>query len=137
MRKVLAALAMASMLAACNVFTESPPGSETSTGVYVLQSVNSKPLPYTLSESGGSKTELIDDTISLFQGGTFARTYHTRTTANGQVTNATVARTGTWAIGIGATITLSANEDGARMIVAINARRMTSMDAGISYLYMK
>jgi hypothetical protein len=137
MRKALMALAMAWAIAGCGVFTESPPGSETSTGSYTLQSVNNSPLPFTTSQTGGMKIDLVDDVIQLFQGGTFARTYHTRTTLNGQVTNATVARTGTWAIGIGATITLTANEDASRMIVNINARRMTSIAEGNTYVYMK
>jgi hypothetical protein len=137
MRKALAVLAMAWAFAGCGVFTESPPGSETSTGRYTLQSVNNAALPFTTSQIGTTKTELVDDVIELFQGGTFARTYHTRTTTNGQAVNTVVNRTGTWAIGMGATITLTANEDGARMIVSINARRMTSIAEGNTYVYMK
>ncbi|MEO7521137.1 MAG: hypothetical protein ABIW79_04920 [Gemmatimonas sp.] len=123
--------------AGCNVFTESPPGSSSSTGTYTLQSVNNAPLPYTTSQTAMVKTEIIDDTIKLFQGGTFARTFHTRTTTNGQATNTANTRTGTWAIGMGATITLTANEDRASMIVNINARRMTSVLEGNNYLYTK
>ena len=140
MRRALTGFVVACAMAfasACNVFTESPPGSSSSTGTYTLQSVNSSPLPFTTTQSGTSKTELVDDEIRMFQGGTFARTFHTRTTTNGQVTNTANTRTGTWAIGMGATITLTANEDRATMIVSINARRMTSVLEGNSYLYTK
>ena len=137
MRKALAVLAMAWAFAGCGVFTESPPGSETSTGEYTLQSVNNAPLPFTTSQTATTKTEIVDDVIQLFQGGTFARTYHTRTTTNGQAVNTAVNLTGTWAIGIGATITLTANEDGSKLIVSINARRMTAITEGNTYFYMK
>ena len=59
MRRVLTGFVVACAIAfttACNVFTESPPGSSTSTGEYTLQSVNNASLPYTMSESGGVKT---------------------------------------------------------------------------------
>lgn len=137
MHRALMALAMAWTIAACGVFTESPPGSSTSTGEYTLQSVNGAPLPFTTSQAGTTKSELVDDVIQLFQGGTFARTFHTRTTTNGQTVNTANTRTGTWGIGLGATITLTANEDRSTMTVSINARRMTSLLEGNNYLYMK
>jgi ABC-type oligopeptide transport system substrate-binding subunit len=137
MRRTLTALAIAWTVTGCGVFTESPAGSSTSTGEYTLQSVNNSPLPFTISQTATTKTELVDDVIQLFQGGTFARTYHTRTTANGQATSTANTRTGTWAIGLGATITLTANEDRSTMIVSINARRMTSVQEGNNYVYLK
>ncbi len=59
-------------------------GSATVTGSYALKSVNGASLPFALN----STQSILDDTYTLFQGGTYARTWRRRTTmGTGTVTD--------------------------------------------------
>jgi hypothetical protein len=111
-------------------------GSSTVTGAYTLRTVNSAPLPYTLSQSGTSKTELMQDTFTLYQGGTFSRARQIRLTSNGQVTHQSENDTGSYTI-FGASLSLSSNATGQSTLATISGNTMTVVQAGVVSIYSK
>ena len=111
-------------------------GSSTITGEYTLRTVNSAPLPYTLSQSGTSKTELMQDTFTLYQGGTFSRARQIRLTSNGQVTHQSENDTGSYTI-FGASLSLSSNATGQSTLATISGNTMTVVQAGVVSIYSK
>jgi hypothetical protein len=130
---VLAGLVVA-LMAAC--FGGSMTGSSTITGEYTLRTVNGAPLPYTLSQSGTSKTEVVQDAITLFQGGTFARARQIRLTSNGQVTNQSENDTGAYTI-FGTSLSLRSNATGQSTLATISGNTMTVVEAGVVSVYSK
>src|SRR5512140_3480368 len=83
MRRLLIALLVASQ-AAC--WSDKVTGSSTVFGTYTLRNVNGSSLPFTLSGSGTNKSEIVADTIWLYEGFTFAESGHYRNTVNGTAT---------------------------------------------------
>lgn len=69
-------------------------GSTTLTGAYVLRTVNASPPPVVIAGSGSDKTEIMDDVITFFEGGSYAENGHLRVTANGQATDQVIFDTG-------------------------------------------
>lgn len=69
MRRALIAILMSSFLACSG---DGIAGSSTVNGAYTLRSINGSSLPYTISGSGANKTEILDDVITLYEGGTYA-----------------------------------------------------------------
>lgn len=61
---------------------------ETLDGTYILRSVNGKPLPYTVSESAGTKVELLDESYAIDKMLNFVLRAHVRTTVGGQTNTA-------------------------------------------------
>ncbi|MFL5468117.1 MAG: hypothetical protein ACJ79N_13705, partial [Gemmatimonadaceae bacterium] len=90
MRNALIVLALVSV--AC--MDDEIVGGTTVTGAYVLRTVNGSPPPVTVAGSGANKTEVLDDVITLFEGGSYAENGHTRVTANGQTTTEIISETG-------------------------------------------
>jgi hypothetical protein len=69
-------------------------GSKTSDGTYVLKTVNGASLPFTVSTSGNVKTEMLDETMNLYEGFTFADKIHRRITTGTTVTLDSIMDTG-------------------------------------------
>jgi hypothetical protein len=93
MRKALIALTLV-LVSGC--VTGDIIGSKTSTGTYVLKSVNGSALPFTLSTNGNVKTELVDETMYLYEGFTFFDKVHRRITTGTVVTTDSTTDSGNW-----------------------------------------
>jgi hypothetical protein len=132
-RRVLAGLFIVCS-GAC--FGGSTIGSPSITGEYTLRTVNGSPLPYTLSGSGTDKTELVRDAITLYQGGTFARSRDSRITAGGQVTNNNESDTGSYTI-FGTSVALRSNATGQTMQATISGNTMTVVEPGMTAVFSK
>jgi hypothetical protein len=132
MRKALIAF-VAALSLAC--FDEGVTGSSTVTGTYTLRTVNGSPLPYTIPGGGAVKTEIVSDTITLFQGGTFARARDSRITENGQVTMQSATETGSYSL-LGTSITLN-SVTGKATLGIINGNAMTIVEAGVTSVFSK
>jgi hypothetical protein len=70
-------------------------GSATVTGSYELTTVNGAPLPFSVNAT----QSILDDTYTLFQGGTYARTWRRRTTTGANATVETFSEAGQYIIG--------------------------------------
>jgi hypothetical protein len=96
MRRLLAAIAVLT-LTAC--ITDSvgivgttvtgggdPPSTTGIAGTYTLKTVGGANLPFTMSQSGADKVELIDDTFTLTNANTWSEAWHERRTVSGVAT---------------------------------------------------
>lgn len=133
MRRVLTCFVVAFSFAC---FGEGITGSPTVTGPYTLRTINGSPLPYTISGSGTVKTEIMHDVITLYQGGTYARTRDSRTTVNGQMTNESTSETGSYGL-VGTSVTLRGNGAGQSTLATINGNTMTIVEAGMTAVFTK
>lgn len=84
-------------LAACGSDATSPPPVDLSiVGTYTLRTVNGSNLPFVFIQSGQSSFSVVDDKITIADGGTWSENGTARTTTNGVVTNDVYADNGTW-----------------------------------------
>lgn len=72
-------------VAACGG-SESPTTPATIAGTYTLRTVNGSPLPFLVSGGGATKSEIVDGTLTVNDGGGWAESGHLRNTVNGTVT---------------------------------------------------
>ncbi|MFL5487993.1 MAG: hypothetical protein ACJ8AJ_05845 [Gemmatimonadaceae bacterium] len=131
MRKALIALALISV--AC--IDDEIVGGTTLTGAYVLRTVNGSPPPATIAGSGDNKSEVLDDVITLFEGGSYAENGHTRVTANGQTSTQIISESGRYAP-LGNSITLTSTTNRTR-VAASDAKWMKIVEADATWFYSK
>ncbi|MCC6242751.1 MAG: hypothetical protein IT353_07905 [Gemmatimonadaceae bacterium] len=127
------AIVLALALLAVGGCGDDGPLNSTATGAYALRTVNGSALPYT---TPGSGTEIIDDVITLFQGGTYAGTAHRRSMVNGQLATQTIETTGTYSF-FGTSVTLRVNETGLQRLGTISGTSMTFVESGNTSVYRK
>jgi hypothetical protein len=132
MRKLLVAFLIITS-AACK---EEIVGSSTVTGTYTLRTLNNTQLPYTLPGSGATKTEVLDDAITFYQGNTYAETRHVRLTTNGQVTTETQEDAGAYSF-FGISLTLTSGRGNPERRGRIDGNTMTIIEAGLTSVYRK
>jgi hypothetical protein len=133
MRKLL----MAVMVVVCaGCLNEDVTGSSTATGVYSLRTINNSQLPFKLPASGGSQTEVVSDTITLFQGNTYAETIHVRVTTNGQVTTETHEDAGAYTF-FNITVTLTSGRGRPERRGRIEETSMIIIEEGLTSVYRK
>ena len=130
MRRVLLGLMLFSIACVDDGLT----GSSTVTGTYTLRTVNGSPLPYTVVEGPMVGTVIIDDAITLYQGGTYVEPSHSRATPKGPVESET--ETGTYAL-LGNSISLRSNESGLTKVTKVNGNSMTFVEPGITSVFRK
>jgi hypothetical protein len=111
-------------------------GSSTVTGAYTLRTVNGAPLPYTIVGSGTAKTEIIDDVITLYEGGTYAESGHSRTTVSGQVANESNTEAGSYSL-FGTSVTLRSSDGGRTRMPTIDGNTMTVVESGMTSVFTK
>ena len=133
MRKLLIALLIVTSAGCLN---EDVVGSSTATGVYTLRTMNNSSLPYTVSESGGTKTEVLADSITLYQRATYAETARVRATTNAQVTTETREDAGAYTF-FNISVTLTSGRGRAERRGKIEATTMTIVEAGLTSVYKK
>jgi hypothetical protein len=111
-------------------------GTTTLTGAYVLRSLNGSPPPAIVSGSGDNKTEVIDDVITFFEGGSYAENGHTRITVNGQTTDGTIFDTGRYSP-LGTSIALNSTGGGTRSALSTDGKSLTIVEAGVRWVFTK
>ena len=133
MRKVLFGLLL---LISAGCLNEDVVGDSTATGEYTLTTINDAALPFILSGSGTTKTELLDAVISMFEGGTYSETSHLRVTTNGVVTTQTRVDTGSYSF-FGVSVTLVSSAGNGERRGKIEGTKMTITEAGKNSVYRK
>jgi hypothetical protein len=104
MRRLLAAAAVLTLTACITdsvgiVGTTATGGGDLPTGIagtYTLQTVGGAKLPFTMSQSGADKVELIDDTFTLTNANTWSEVWHERRTVSGVATVVALNDAGTF-----------------------------------------
>lgn len=112
-------------------------GDSTIRGTYTLRTVNGAGLPYTKSNVGTTKVELLEDKISLFMGGTFSQTIVTRTTVGGQASEQTATIPGTYGAGFNNSVVITPNGGTSRTVIIENGNTMTYSEVGANYVWRK
>ena len=133
MRKVVFGLLL---LISAGCLNEDVVGDSTATGEYTLTTINDAALPFILSGSGTTKTELLDAVISMFEGGTYSETSHLRVTSNGVVTTQTRVDTGSYSF-FGVSVTLVSSAGNGERRGKIEGTKMTITEAGKNSVYRK
>ena len=133
MKKVLFGLLL---MISAGCLNEDVVGDSTATGEYTLSTINEAPLPFTLSTSGTTKTEVLDAVISMFQGGTYSETSHLRITTNGVVTTQTKVDTGSYSF-FGISLTLVSSAGNGERRGRIEGTKMTITEEGKNSIYRK
>ncbi len=132
MRKMLVVLFVA-LSTACS---DGIVGSSTVNGKYTLRTLNGSNLPYTVSTSGTTKTEILGDTINLYEGFTYAETKTMRTTVSGTATSSTHVESGSFSI-LGNSVALRGNDGGPLQTAVVEADVMTFVYNGLTSVFKK
>lgn len=133
MRNLLIVL-LVGVQAAC--WSDKVTGSSTVFGTYTLRTVNGSSLPATLSGSGTTKSEIVADTIFLYEGFTFAQRAHYRNTVNGTVTTQTVPDAGSFGL-LGNSISFFSADGSPVKTYVIDADVMHVVKPGLTMDYKK
>lgn len=134
MRRSAIALAVA-LGAACG--STEPVGGASTTGAYTLRTVNGASLPYASVAATGTKTEVLDAVLNMYQGGTYAETGHVRTTTSGgQVTTTATTETGTFSI-LGTSITFRTSDGVRQRLATGDGVHITFVENGVTRIYAK
>ena len=131
MRRIFAGVLIA-LLAAC----DGEIGPSTTTGTYTLRTINGSKLPVVISGSGNDKTEVLDDTIILYEGGTYAETAHNRVTVAGQASTVTRTEAGSW-VTLGTSITMTPAGTSTQRIGQVQGYDMIFIVAGQTSVFTK
>ena len=131
---LIAAAASLALAAACSSSSSGERSSPSFVGRWVLQSVNGTSLPFTTSQSAGTRTDLAADVIDATSSAGFTDTTTIRTTAGGQVSTAAVPRSGIWVVE-GGTVTFTFFDNGLSSTGSFDGRKLTVTSAGRSYVY--
>jgi hypothetical protein len=133
MRRFLIVLLVATQ-AAC--WSDKVTGSSSVFGTYTLRSVNGSSLPFTISGSGSNKSEVVADTIWLYEGFTFAESGHYRNTVNGTATDQKVTDQGSFGL-LGNSISFFSSDGSPVKTYVIDADVMNVVKPGLTMPFRK
>ena len=133
MRKLLIVL-LAVIQSGC--WSDKVTGSSTVFGTYTLRTVNGSSLPYTISGSGTTKSEILSDTIFLYEGFTFAESSHYRNTVSGAATNETRIDNGSFSL-LGNSVLFRSNDGSPVANYVVEAGVMNVVKPGLTMAFRK
>lgn len=133
MRRILFVMLVLAQ-AAC--WSDKVTGSSTVFGTYTLRTVNGTSLPFTVSGSGTTKSEILSDTIFLYEGFTFAESSHYRNTAGATATNETRIDNGSFSL-LGNSVSFRSNDGSPVATYVIEADVMTVVKPGLTMAFKK
>lgn len=133
MRKLVIVL-LVGIQAAC--WSDKVTGSSTVFGTYTLRTVNGSSLPFTVSGSGTTKSEIVADTIFLYEGFTFAEQGHYRNTVNGTATAQLVTDRGSFGL-LGNSISFFSADGSPVRTYVIDASTMHVVKPGLTLDFKK
>jgi hypothetical protein len=105
-------------------------------GTWRLQTVNGLPLPFTLSETGMDKEELISEVITLAAPGSLTIVTAFRYTTGSNVFSESIPDEGTYAVD-GSTVTITWDSDGSTSTATVSGNTMTLQDIGLTFVYRR
>jgi hypothetical protein len=132
MRKTIFGLVL---MLATGCFADGVVGSGSVVGTYTLRTVNGAPPPVAIT-TGGTTVEILEDTLRLFQGLTWASNGRTKTTVAGQATVATVAETGYYGPS-GTSISFTSSDGRKTRLSILYGNTLTFVENGVTSVYSK
>jgi len=127
-----------SLLVGLVVLSCSDPSSPATdvTGIWRLQTVNGKALPFILTEPGVDKLELMAEEITLTAPGRVTMSTTFRITDHGNVSSESDPDTGTYTAN-GSTVSFRFDSDGSTPIGIITGNTMSLDDIGLTFVYRR
>ena len=135
MRNAMAVVAVLGLLTACGSDSSTQPTSNTIAGSWALQTVNGSTLPFTYSQQGANKAEVLSDVATVDAHGAYTQITQVRLTINGQVTTQSLSDAGTYTLN-GTALTLKSN-DGSSVTASLSGSTFTLVIDGVAYIYKK
>lgn len=96
MRSIRSLLCVAVFLAACGGDATGPDSGFSFVGTYTLVTVNGSGLPYVALQSGQSSISIVDDRVTIADGGSWAEQGTLRVVTNGQAATQIYSTSGNW-----------------------------------------
>ena len=129
---------MIALLVAAQVacWSDKVTGSSTVFGVYVLRTVNGSSLPFTMSGSGANRSDLVADTIFLYEGFTYAESAHYKNTVNGTTTDQVVVDNGAFSL-LGNSASFFSNDRSPVKTYVVDADVIYVVKPGLTMNYKK
>ena len=134
MRRLIPLVALA-VAVACGSDSTTQPTMTSVAGTWTLQSVNGGPLPFTLTQTGSDKLELLSDVVTANSNGTYTEVAQFRTTINGQATTNTETDAGTFTLN-GTAVNLSSPQTGSTNGV-LSGNTLTLTETGYAWVFVK
>lgn len=134
MRRLIPLVALA-VAVACGSDSTTQPTMASVAGTWALQSVNGAPLPFTVTQSGSDKVELLSDVVTANINGTYTEVAQFRTTLNGQSTTNTETDAGTFVLN-GTAVSLSSTQTG-NINGELSGNRLTLVETGYAWVFVK
>lgn len=130
LRRILQSLLPLIFVVACS---DSTSPTTTLTGTWSLESVNGKPLPFTLPETGEVVTA---ESFTLLASGRFTMSTTFRMTVNGNVTSESIPDGGTYVVN-GFTVQFTYDSDGSNDMATMNGDTFILEDIGQVWVYRR
>ena len=134
MRRLIPLVALA-VAVACGSDSTTQPTMASVAGTWSLQTVNGSPLPFTLTQTGTDKLELLSDVVTAEPNGTYTETVQFRTTVSGQTTTNSDTDSGTFTLN-GTAVVLSSARTGSTT-GALSGNTLTLSDQGYVWVFTK
>lgn len=134
MRRLLPLVALA-VAVACGSDSTTQPTVASVAGTWNLQSVNGSPLPFTLTQTGSDRLELLSDVVTANANGTYTEVAQFRTTVNGQSSTSTESDAGTFTLN-GTAVSLTGTQTG-NINGALSGNTLTLTEQGFAWVFVK
>ena len=134
MRRLIPVVALA-VAVACGSDSTTQPTAASVAGTWSLQTVNGSPLPFTLTQTGTDKLELLSDVVTAQPNGTYTEVVQFRTTVGGQTTTSSNTDSGTFTIN-GTAVVLSSAQTGSTT-GQLSGNTLTLADQGYVWVFVK
>ena len=135
--RALTHVAAALLLASCGSDSGTSPSSNaTISGAFVLQYVNDKPLPFSVSEAGAVFT-ITGDRITFQLDGRFVESITVSVTAAGQTETSTVSSSGTYRYSASSTAISILASDGTQIAGTVSSDTMQLHDGSDTFTYYR
>jgi hypothetical protein len=129
------ALIIVATVTACSKDSPTDPNASIA-GAYTLRTVNGNNLPFTVLQVGADKAEVLNETITVSDAGTFTQQGTFRFTESGVVTTEGYADAGTYTRS-GTAVTFVFLSDGSSGTGTVSGGVITVGFEGFSYVYRK
>ena len=134
MRRLLPLVALA-VAVACGSDSTTQPTIASVAGTWNLQSVNGSPLPFTLTQTGSDRLELLSGVVTANANGTYTEVAQFRTTVNGQSSTSTESDAGTFTLN-GTAVSLTGTQTG-NINGALSGNTLTLTEQGFAWVFVK
>lgn len=133
--RVMLCIASVGLVTGCVHHSSACP-QETPVGAWRLRTINGAPMPFTLSQSGVYKAEMVAVTLDVGADGRFTILSHQRESMSGKVNDETSPDSGSYTL-TGPALTLRFQSDGKTTIARLGCQTLTMQERGGTYVFAR